>query len=163
MITWFRRVASSSCEKASSDGETMKMLGYKWTTEPDLLLLGLGELNLKKKVRGLKKPNLIPVSSKEDAINLLKTLSFTWRTILAKVEEFYVNLSNFKWSWLCYKLFLFLLTFSLWFFQYKYKLVFFFLIFFLCDFFFSSKPLNLNFPLIVRTRHSSAPSSGLIL
>ena len=72
------------------------MLGYKWTTEPDLLLLGLGELNLKKKVRGLKKPNLIPVSSKEDAINLLKTLSFTWRTILAKVEEFYVNLSNFK-------------------------------------------------------------------
>ena len=23
------------CEKASSDGETVKMLGYKWTTEPD--------------------------------------------------------------------------------------------------------------------------------
>ena len=69
----------------------MKMLGYKWTTEPDLLLLGLGELNLNKKVRGLKKPNLIPVSSKEDAINLLKTLSFTWRTILAKVEDIIKN------------------------------------------------------------------------
>ena len=25
------------CNKASFDGETVKMLGYKWTTEPDLL------------------------------------------------------------------------------------------------------------------------------
>ena len=28
------------CEKASSDGEAVKMLGYKWTTEPDLLSPG---------------------------------------------------------------------------------------------------------------------------
>ena len=41
------------CEKASSDGETVKMLGYKWTTEPDLLSPGLGELNLNKKIRGI--------------------------------------------------------------------------------------------------------------
>ena len=34
------------CDKASSDGENVKMLGYKWTTEPDLLSPGLGELNL---------------------------------------------------------------------------------------------------------------------
>ena len=34
------------CEKASSDGETVKMLGYKWTNERDLLSSGLGELNL---------------------------------------------------------------------------------------------------------------------
>ena len=34
------------CEKASSDGERVKMLMYKWTTEPDLLSPGLGELNL---------------------------------------------------------------------------------------------------------------------
>ena len=26
------------CEKASSDGERVKMLMYKWTTEPDLLV-----------------------------------------------------------------------------------------------------------------------------
>ena len=45
------------CDKASSDGETVKMLGYKWTTEPNLLSPGLGELNLKKKIRGSKKPN----------------------------------------------------------------------------------------------------------
>ena len=40
------------CEKASSDGESVKMFGYKWTTEPDLLSPGLRELNLNKKVRG---------------------------------------------------------------------------------------------------------------
>ena len=77
------------CEKASSYGETVKMLGYKWTTEPDLLYPGLGKLNLNKKIRGSKKPNLIPVCSKEDAINLLKPLFLTRRTILARVAEFY--------------------------------------------------------------------------
>ena len=38
------------CDKASSDGETINMLGYKWTIEPDLLALGLVELNLNKKI-----------------------------------------------------------------------------------------------------------------
>ena len=36
------------CDKASSDGGTVKMLGFKWTTEPDLLSQDLGELNLNK-------------------------------------------------------------------------------------------------------------------
>ena len=31
------------CQKASSDDETVKMLGYKWTTEPDLLSPGIGK------------------------------------------------------------------------------------------------------------------------
>ena len=50
----------AKCDKASSDGETVKMLGYKWTTEPDLLSPGLGELNLNKKIRirAMKKPKL---------------------------------------------------------------------------------------------------------
>ena len=39
-------------EKASSDGESMKLLGYKWDTEKDALSPGLGELNLYKKIRG---------------------------------------------------------------------------------------------------------------
>ena len=59
------------CEKASSDGETVKMLGYKWTTEPDLLSPGLGELNLNKKIRGSKKPNLTPINSRANAEKLL--------------------------------------------------------------------------------------------
>ena len=61
------------------------MLGCKWTTEPDLLSPGLGELNLNKKVRGSKKPNLNPVCSREDARMLLKDVKLTRRTILAKV------------------------------------------------------------------------------
>ena len=55
------------CDKANSDGETVKMLEYKWTTEPDLLSPGLGELNLNKRFRGMKKPNLSPVNSRDDA------------------------------------------------------------------------------------------------
>ena len=77
------------CEKASSDGEAVKMLGCKWSTEPDLLSPGLGELNLNKKVRGSKKPNLTPVSTRNDVEELLKTISLTRRTILAKVTKFY--------------------------------------------------------------------------
>ena len=56
------------CEKASSDGETVKMLGYKWTTELDLLFPGLGELNLNNKVRESKKkldPSLFKRRCKE--------------------------------------------------------------------------------------------------
>ena len=76
------------CDKASSDGETVKMLGYKWTTEPDLLSPGLGELNLNKKVKGMKKPNLSLVISREDVEQLLKSITLTMRTILAKVAKF---------------------------------------------------------------------------
>ena len=77
------------CDKASSEGDTVKMLRYKWTTEPDLLSWGLGELNLNKKIRGLKKPNLSPVSSRDDGEKLLKSVTLTRRTVLAKVAEFY--------------------------------------------------------------------------
>ena len=38
------------CDMASSDGESVKILGYKWMTEADLLSPGLGELNLNKKI-----------------------------------------------------------------------------------------------------------------
>ena len=75
------------CGKASSDGEMVKMLGYKWTMEPDLLSPGLGELKLNKKVRGSKKHNLIPVCSKEEARNVLKTVSLTRRTILSATQS----------------------------------------------------------------------------
>ena len=54
-----------------------------------MLSPGLGELNLIKKVRGSKKPNLNPVCSREDAEKLLRSVSLTRRLILAKVAEFY--------------------------------------------------------------------------
>ena len=67
------------------DAETVKMLGYKWMTEADLLSPGLGELNLNKKIIGMKKP----VVSSEDAEKLLSSITLTRRTVLAKVAEFY--------------------------------------------------------------------------
>ena len=48
----------------------------------------LGEHNLNKKVRRSKKPNLVPVCTKEDARNLLKNVSLARRTFLSKVAEF---------------------------------------------------------------------------
>ena len=65
------------------------MLGYKWTTEPDLLSPGLGELNLNKKIRGSKKPNLTPINSRADAEKLLRSVILTRRSILSKVAELY--------------------------------------------------------------------------
>ena len=65
------------------------MLEYKWTTEPDLLSPGLGELNLNKKIRGIKKPNLSPVISRYDAEKLLQSFTLTRRTVIAKVADFY--------------------------------------------------------------------------
>ena len=38
-------------EKASPDGIHVKLLGYKWDSEKDILYPGFAELNLNKKVR----------------------------------------------------------------------------------------------------------------
>ena len=48
-------------EKASPDGIHVKLLGYKWNSEQDILYPGFAELNLNKKVRGAKKSNVLPV------------------------------------------------------------------------------------------------------
>ena len=49
----------------------------------------MGELNLNKKIRGSKKPNLHPINSREDAETLLRTVKLSRRTILSKVAELY--------------------------------------------------------------------------
>ena len=71
------RSGDKPSDKASSDGETMKLLGYKWDPEKDKLSPGLGELNLNKKKRGEKKPNLEPVRTIKDAENLLSGILLT--------------------------------------------------------------------------------------
>ena len=76
-------------DKASSDGETMKLLGYKWDPEKDELSPGLGELNLNKKKRGEKKPNLEPVRTIQDAENLLASIKLTRSLIVGKISEFF--------------------------------------------------------------------------
>ena len=54
-------------DKASPDGIHMKLIGYKWNSELDVLYPGFAELKLNKKVQGAKKSNLLPVITSEDA------------------------------------------------------------------------------------------------
>ena len=83
------RSGDKPSDKASSDGETMKLLGYKWDPEKDELSPGLGELNLNKKRRGEKKPNLEPVRTIKDAENLLSGILLTRSLIVGKISEFF--------------------------------------------------------------------------
>ena len=83
------RSGDKPSEKASSDGESMKMLGYRWDTEKDILSPGIGELNMNKKKRGEKKANEFPIVSEEDADLLLKDVKLTRRMILAKISEMF--------------------------------------------------------------------------
>ena len=48
-------------EKASPHGIHVKLLGYKWNSEKNILYPGFAELNLNKKVLGAKKSNVLPV------------------------------------------------------------------------------------------------------
>jgi len=83
------RSGEPPCEKASSDGETMKLLGYKWNVVEDTLSPGLSDLNFNKKVRGARKPNENPIISNEDVKALLDKVKFTRRIVVAKVAEHY--------------------------------------------------------------------------
>ena len=83
-------------EKTSSDGESMKLLGYKWDPEKDELSPGLGELNLNKKKRGEKKPNLEPVRTVMDAERLLTNILLTRSLIVGKISEFFDPCGFFK-------------------------------------------------------------------
>ena len=76
-------------ESASSDGITIKMLGYKWNTVRDSLHPGISELNVNRKVRGIQKSNPNPIVTKLDAENILKSASLSCRIIISKIAEFF--------------------------------------------------------------------------
>lgn len=76
-------------EDASSDLTSLKILGYKWTPEPDTLSPGFQELNFNRKHRGSKKPNEFPVVSPEDVTKLLDSTKLSRRIIVSKLSEFY--------------------------------------------------------------------------
>ena len=61
------------CDKASSDGKFVKLLGYKWDPELDILQPRFAELNLNLKTRGAKKPNKKPLSILHDTLELIKS------------------------------------------------------------------------------------------
>ena len=69
-------------ENASSDGESCKLLGYRWFPKEDLLSPGLGELNFNKKKRGAKAPNLTPITTREEAEELMKSSIWTLHKML---------------------------------------------------------------------------------
>ena len=75
--------------KATTDGTSTKMLGYKWETKEDILKLGLTDLNLNKRVRGAKKPNEFPVSTPQDAENLLQPIQLSGRQVVSKIAEIF--------------------------------------------------------------------------
>lgn len=80
----------------SSDGITVKMLGYKWNTVSDTLHPGISELNINKKVRGIQKPNPNPVISEQDAVDILKFASLSRRIIISKIAEFFDPIGLWK-------------------------------------------------------------------
>ena len=84
------RSGEKPSEKASPDGESMKLLGYKWDPEKYELSPGLGELNLNKKKRGEKKHNPEPVRTLKDAEKLLSGVLLTRSLIVGKISEFFL-------------------------------------------------------------------------
>ena len=83
------RTGDKPGDSESSEGVTVKMLGYKWNTVSDTLYPGISELNVNKKVRGIQKPNPNPVISEQDAEDILKLASLSRRIIISKIAEFF--------------------------------------------------------------------------
>ena len=65
---------------------------------------GFSELNLNKKIRGAKKPNLSPVITREDAKELLAPIQLTKRIVVSKISELYDPVGLFEPIKLQYKL-----------------------------------------------------------
>ena len=75
--------------EASSDGTSLKLLGYKWEPETDIFSPGFSELNFNRKIRGAKKPNRYPVVTKEQAKELMEDLIVTRKVVASKVAELF--------------------------------------------------------------------------
>ena len=62
----------------------------------DTLSPGFSELNLNKKIRGVKKPNKNPVVTREDAEKLLIPITITKRLVVSKVSKFFDPIGLFE-------------------------------------------------------------------
>ena len=67
----------------------MKLLGYRWNSEQDILYPGFAKLNFNKKVRGAKKSNVLPVVTLEDTSRLMNSLTLTRRLVVSILAELY--------------------------------------------------------------------------
>ena len=77
------------CAEASGNGVSLKILGYIWKPEDDIMFPGFEELNFNKKKRGAKKPNAFPVVSPADVVNVLKEVKISRRLVASKMAEFW--------------------------------------------------------------------------
>ena len=76
-------------QNASSDGKSMKILGYKWVCKDDLLSPGFSELNFNKKSRGMRDPNEIRMDSVDNVDSVLANTVLTRRIVISKIAELY--------------------------------------------------------------------------
>ncbi len=67
----------------------LKVLGYNWNITNDTFSPGFSEINFNKKKRGIKAPNLFPISTIEDVNKLLSNLEITRRVVVSKVAEYW--------------------------------------------------------------------------
>ena len=95
-LKYIVRSGEDPCERASSDGVSVKLLGYKWYTKEDSISPGFSELNLNKKIRGAKKPNAFPITTIEDARRLLSSIKITKRIVVSKVSELFDPIGLFE-------------------------------------------------------------------
>ena len=65
-LKFIARSGEAPPSEASTDGTSIKILGYKWSPEEDCLQPGFEELNFNPKKRGVKKPNAFPVVQQDD-------------------------------------------------------------------------------------------------
>ena len=79
----------NSEKKAFPDKVHVKLLGYKWNSEQDILYPGFAKLNLNKKVQGAKKSNIWPVVTLADAERLLNSVVLTRRMVVSIMAELY--------------------------------------------------------------------------
>lgn len=75
--------------EASTDGVSLKMLGYRYEPVKDTYALSFSELNFNRKVRGAKKPNMEPVLNKLEALELMSTLIVTRQIVASKLAELF--------------------------------------------------------------------------
>ena len=86
-LKYIVRSGEKPCIEASADSSSLKVLGYKWSPEKDILQPGFSEINFNKRKKGLKKPNMSPIITPEDVTDVVKNLKLTRRIVASKVAE----------------------------------------------------------------------------
>ena len=98
------RSGEKPCDKASQDGKTLKLLGYKYTPELDTYAPGFTEINPNRRVRGVKKSNNVDVSSPDSALSMLKQVRITRKICMSLLAEFFDPVGIFEPLKLQYKI-----------------------------------------------------------